>query len=187
MTGVSIILMDRGLDTGPILAQSATAIEPEETHPILAARLAQLGAELLAETLPLWLRGEIEAVPQPEEGATLTHTLKKEDGQISWSLPAEEIARQVRAFQPWPGTYTTWQGRLLKIVRARVADAAEQTPEQPGTVALWGGGKERKLIVWTGQGALQLLEVQLEGKPAIEVLSLLAGYPHIVGSTLGAT
>lgn len=185
-TGVSIIRMDRGLDTGPILAQRATPIAQEETHPELAARLAQLGADLLAETLPLWLRGEIEPVPQSDEDATLTHTLKKEDGLIDWNLPAQEIARRVRAFQPWPGTYTTWQGRLLKIVRAYPIEA-DQLPEKPGTVTLLGEGKERKIIVWTGAGALHLLEVQLEGKPAIEAQALLSGYPHIVGSTLGAT
>ncbi len=185
-TGVSVIRMDRGLDTGAILAQRATPIEPEETHPQLATRLAQLGANLLVETLPSWLLGEIEATPQIEEGATLTRTLKKEDGLISWSLPAEEIARQVRAFQPWPGTYTTWQGHLLKIVRARVSDA-ERASEQPCTVSLLGEGKERKLIVWTGQGALHIQELQLEGKPPVEARAFLAGYPHIVGSTLGAT
>lgn len=186
MTGVSIILMDRGLDTGPILARRAIPIEPEETHPQLAARLAQMGAELLAETLPPWLMGEIEAMPQPDEGVTLTHTLKKEDGQINWSHPAEEIARQIRAFQPWPGAYTTWQGRLLKVVRAHIAET-QQASGQPGTVTLLGEGKECKLLVWTGQGALQLLDVQLEGKPAIETRAFLAGYPHIVGSALGAT
>jgi len=186
VTGVSIIRMDRGLDTGPILAQRATVIEPEETHPQLAARLAQLGADLLAETLPPWLRGEIEPIPQPEEGVTLTRTLKKEDGQIDWSLPAEQIGRQVRAYQPWPGTFTTWQGHLLKIVRAGPLEA-DHMPGQPGRVALQGEGKERKIAVQTGKGALQLLDVQMEGKPVIEARALLSGYPQIAGSTLGAT
>jgi methionyl-tRNA formyltransferase len=186
VTGVSIIRMDRGLDTGPILAQRATPVGAEESYPELAARLAQLGADLLVEILPLWLRGEIEPVPQSDEGATLTHTLKKEDGLIDWSLPAEEIARKVRAFQPWPGAHTTSQGRLLKIVRARTTEA-NQPPEKPGTVALLGEGKERKLAVWTGAGALWLIEVQLEGKPVIEARALLSGYPQMVGSTLGAT
>lgn len=185
-TGVSIIKMDKGLDTGPIIAQRSTPIEPEESHPQLAARLAQIGADLLAETLPAWLRGEVSAVPQGEEGALLTHTLKKEDGQISWSLPAEEIARMVRAFLPWPGTYTTWQGRTLKVVRARLA--LPETPQgAPGTISLMGEGRDRVLIVQTGDGSLQLLDVQPEGKPVMEARALLAGYPHIVGSTLGAT
>lgn len=185
-TGVTIIKMDRGFDTGPIIAQSATAIEPEETYPELAARLAQLGAELLAETLPLWLRGEIVPAPQPEDGVTLTRTLKKEDGQIDWTLPAEEIARRVRALQPWPGTYTSWQGRILKVSRARPLQVVAATP-QPGTVLLVGEGKERQIAVSTRDGALQLLQVQLEGKPPIEARALLSGYPQIVGATLGAT
>src|SRR5688572_3802210 len=108
-TGVTIIRMDRGLDTGPILSQRRVPTHPNETTPELSGRLASIGADLLAETLPLWLRGEIEEQPQTEEGATLSHTLRKEDGAIDWHTPAEQIARQVRAMQPWPGTYTYWQ------------------------------------------------------------------------------
>ena len=186
VTGVSIIRMDRGLDTGPILAQRATPIDPEEAHPELAERLAHLGAGLLAETLPVWLAGGIEPVPQPEDGATLTHTLKKENGLIDWGNPAIQIARRVRAFHPWPGTYTTWQGRILKIVRARLLPEA-LSDAQAGTVVLLGEGRERQLAVQTGDGMLQLLNVQLEGKPTIEARALLSGYPQIGGSVLGAT
>lgn len=186
VTGVSIIRMDRGLDTGPILAQRATLIAPEETHPQLAARLAQIGADLLAETLPTWLRGEIEPVAQSDEDATLTRTLKKEDGLIDWTLPAEQVARQVRAFLPWPSTYTTWEGRLLKVMRARHLDA-DETPGQPGRVTLLGEGRDKKIAVQTGRGLLQLLEVQMEGRPVIEARALLSGYPQIANGTLGAT
>jgi methionyl-tRNA formyltransferase len=181
VTGVSIIRMDKGLDTGPILSQREVTINPEETTPELSERLAHEGAELLAKTLPLWLRGELEERPQSEKGATLTHTLKKEDGLINWHHPAEQIARQVRALQPWPGTYTYWQGRLLKINRARPAPTLYD-PQAPGTVALT---PEKKLVVHTTVGALELLEVQLEGKPPIEARALLAGYGTIVGTILG--
>ena len=181
VTGVSIIRMDKGLDTGPILSQREVTINPEETTPELSERLAHEGAELLAKTLPLWLRGELEERPQSEKGATLTHTLKKEDGLINWHHPAEQIARQVRALQPWPGTYTYWQGRLLKINRARPAPTLYD-PQAPGTVALT---PEKKLVVHTPVGALELLEVQLEGKPSIEARALLAGYGTIVGTILG--
>lgn len=179
-TGISIIRMDRGLDTGPILSQRRVPINPNETTPELSDRLAQIGADLLAETLPLWLRGELQEQPQTEEGATLTHVLKKEDGLINWHTPAEQIARQVRAFQPWPGAYTYWQGRLLKVRRAMLAPIEDI--DTPGTVAV---SPSKKLLVHTTDGALELLEVQLEGKPPVEARALLAGYRSIIGSTLG--
>src|SRR5207248_4349713 len=177
--GVSVILMDKGLDTGPILAQRSVPIEPDESTPQLSARLAEIGAELLSETLPRWLRGEIEPVAQGEEGATLTHTLQKEDGLINWNTPAEEIARRVRALQPWPGTYTHWQGRLLKILQARAGEGSRvrgegvgahgRAPLPPGTVALHtGSGGEKTLLVWTADGALEVVKAQLEGKPPVE-------------------
>lgn len=187
VTGATIILMDKGLDTGPVLAQRSVPIEPEESHPQLSARLAELGAELLVETLPLWLRGEIEPRPQDDSQATLTRTLQKEDGLLDWTLPAEELARRVRALQPWPGTYTYWQGRLLKVLRARPVEIAGATPSPSGTVFAHpapGGGKT--LAVGTSNGALELLEVQLEGKAQLEARALLSGYPQIVGSILGA-
>lgn len=188
VTGVSIILMDKGLDTGPLLAQREVPIEPEETTQQLSERLAAIGADLLIETLPRWLRGEIEPVPQPEEGATLTRTLKKEDGLIDWNMPAEETARRVRALQPWPGTYTYWQGRLLKILRARpiALAAGEGKPSEPGTVSLLNEIGARRLVVWTPNGAIELIELQVEGKPSREAQALLSGYPGLVGSVLGA-
>jgi methionyl-tRNA formyltransferase len=187
VTGATVILMDAGLDTGPILARTSVPIGPDETHPELAARLSETGAKLLAETLPRWLREEIQPVPQDDAEATMTRQLTREDGRIDWTLSADEIARRVRALQPWPGTYTTWQGRILKIIQAHVAPPGGEA-QPPGTVALQNavrGGKS--LVVWTGGGALQLLEVQLEGKPATEARALLAGYPQIVGSVVGAT
>src|SRR5438552_1357212 len=181
VTGVSIILMDKGLDTGPILAQKSVPIEPDETYPQLSARLAEVGAGLLAETLPLWLRDEITPLPQDEERAMLTHTLRKEDGLIDWNQPAEEIARRVRALQPWPGTFTYWQGRLLKILDAHLADTTNSEPLPPGTVTTQAG----HLLVWTGNGPLEIIRAQFEGKPPTEARALLSGYSQLVGSVLG--
>jgi methionyl-tRNA formyltransferase len=186
-TGVSIIRMDRGLDTGPIIAQRATPIDPDETHPQLSARLAALGAGLLSEVLPLWLRGEVEAVPQPEEGATLTRTLSKEDGLLDWTMAAEELSRRVRALQPWPGTYTYWGERMLKVLSARPWDGGGDMLEaEPGTVVvLPGEGRAPRVGVQAGSGLLELLQVQLAGKAPIEARALLSGYPQIAGSVLG--
>ena len=107
---------------------------------------------------------------------------------IDWNVPAEEIARRVRALQPWPGTYTYWQGRLLKILRARpvVSSAGDGKPPKPGTVSLLNERGERRLVVWTPDGAIELLELQMEGKPSREAQALLSGYPGLVGSVLGA-
>lgn len=185
-TGVSVILMDQGLDTGPLLSQEEVPIEPHETSPRLSVRLAEVGAQLLSNTVSCWLRGEVKPVPQGEEGATLTHTLTKEAGEIKWNLSAIEIERRVRALQTWPGTYTWWQHRLLKIISAEPLIAPGELAQRPGTVALIEGGGQKLPAVWTGAGALRLLQVQLEGKPVIEARALLAGYPRIVGSVLGS-
>lgn len=180
-TGVTVIRMDKGLDTGPIVAQRSVPLSPEETQPELSARLAHLGAELLAEILPRWLEGEIEPTPQDDSQATLTHTLTKEDGLLDWTLPAEVLDRRVRALQPWPGTYTFWNGRLLKVLRAR--PIAESTDMEPGTV-FHLSDRKGMLAVQTGSGALQLLQLQMAGKQPMDAASLLAGNPSIVGSTL---
>jgi methionyl-tRNA formyltransferase len=181
VTGVTIIRMDKGLDTGPIIAQRSVPIEPEETHPELSARLARAGAALLAETLPRWLTGEIEAAPQDDAHATMTRTLTKEDGLLDWALPAEELARRVRALQPWPGTYTYWGDRLLKVLRAHPLEV--ETREEPGSVSVLRG-EEKALVVQAGRGALQLMEVQPAGKGPMQARALLAGNPGIVGSVL---
>ncbi len=182
-TGISIIKMDKGLDTGPIIAQLATPIGPEETYPELSDRLARLGADLLAEVLPLWLREEIEAIPQGEEGVTLTHILAKEDGQINWEQDASEIARRVRAFQPWPGAYTHWQGLLLKVHRAHVVSM--NSDKLPGAVYTLPD-YPKKLLVQTGHGSLELLEIQPAGKASMSSQAFLAGNRQIEGSHLGS-
>ncbi len=179
-TGVTIMLMDAGMDTGPILAQRRIPIAEDETGASLAEKLARLGAELLVETLPRWLAGEIEPQPQDDAQASKTWRLKKEDGRVDWTRPAEFLARQVRAYTPWPGTFTTWDGKLLKIRRAH----AVQRPlegAQPGEVRSLPEG----LAVATGDGWLVLDEVQLEGRKAVSGEAFLRGHPQIVGARLG--
>ncbi len=177
-TGVTIMLMDEGLDTGPMLARRATPITPDETAGALSERLAQLGAALLIETLPRWLAGGITPEEQDAAGATLTRPIAKQQGRLDWTLPAEELARRVRAYTPWPGAYTTWAGRTVKIARARAVpdDAAGR---QPGTCYLVGEGGSSELRCACGQGALALEMIQLEGRRALPVADVLRGHPRL--------
>ncbi len=167
-TGVTIMLMDEGLDTGPILAQRREPIHPDDTAGTLGQRLAHLGADLLVETIPPYLAGEIQPRPQDESQATYAPRLKREDGRLDFTRPAAELARQVRAFDPWPGTYTWWKGKRLKVLRARALDEASPGPGVPLVV-------EGKPAVGTGKGVLLLERVQPEGRKAMEGDAFLRG------------
>ena len=180
-TGVTVMQVIEEMDAGPVLAARETAVGEDETAEELTRRLFELGADLLVETLPLWQSGSIQAEPQDESLATVTRLLTREDGEIDWKLGADEITRQVRAYQPWPGSYTHWQSKLLKIVSARPGkDAPEGTA--PGTVWLMADGK---LSISTGEGALVVRELQLEGRRTVSAEAFLAGLPEIVGAVLG--
>lgn len=179
-TGVTVMRLDEGMDTGPIVAQRRTRIGGDETGEALTARLFQMGADLLVDTLPTWSKGEIETRPQDEALATVTSRLSREDGQIDWSLSAERTARQVRAYHPWPGAYTIWEGRSLKVIEAAAAEAGGVG--EPGRVVSLGRGR---MGVATGEGLLELRQVQLEGRSAIDAAGFLAGHPGAVGSVLG--
>ncbi len=180
-TGVTLMLMDEGMDTGPILAQAGCPIEPQDTTGSLSVRLAHLGAELLLETLPRWLGGQIVPQPQDHGRATYCRTITKKDGLIDWSLPAPALWLRVRAYHPWPGTYTYWQGKLLKIVRARPV-ALGPSGEKPGRVISLDGG----VAVVTGVDALLLEEIQLAGKKALAAQEFIRGQRNFIGSILGA-
>ena len=179
-TGVSIILMDEGMDTGPLLAQRRVKILPEDTRESLTERLSFRGAELLVETLPGWLRGELSPWPQDDEQASYAPPLKKADGLIDWSLSAIEIWRRVRAYYPWPSAYTLWRGRLFKIWRAKPL-AGWLGGEEPGRVLSLADGP----AVVTGEGALLLEEVQLEGRKVMGAEDWVRGQRDFIGSRLG--
>lgn len=179
VTGSTIMVMDAGMDTGPILTQASLAIEPGETAGDLTVRLAEHGARLLVDTLPRWLTGQLTPQPQDHERATYTRLVRKEDGQIDWRLPADRVAWQVQAYEPWPGAYTSWQGRLLKV---RQASAAPGEPGVPGTVQV----TDSEVSVVCGTGRLVLLEVQLEGKRVTDALAFARGQRDFAGSLLGS-
>jgi methionyl-tRNA formyltransferase len=180
VTGITIMRMDEGLDTGPILAQAECPIAPDETTASLTAKLAELGAQLLVETLEGWIEGTIEAQPQDDDAATYCDQLEKADGLLDWSRPAAYLDRQVRACDPWPGAYTTWQGSRLKVLRARTHPAWEGQG-QPGQVLEMG----EDVGVVTGQGALELVEVQLAGKKPMPAGLFARGQRDLVGGLLG--
>ena len=181
VTGVSLMLMDEGMDTGPILARRSCPIAPDDTTGALTGRLAEMGAQLLIETLPRWLAGGIRPRPQDDDRATYCRLLKKEDGRLDWTRPAAYLERQVRACDPWPGAFTTWQGRRLKVLRAR---ARPEVPADgpPGRVLDLSPG----LGVSTGQGVLELIEVQLAGKKPLPAGTFARGQKGLLGSRLGA-
>jgi len=180
VTGVTIMKMDAGLDTGPILAQREEPIRPDDTAATLEGRLAQLGADLLVETLPAYLAGALQPRPQPEEGVTYAKRLRKRDGRVDWSRPAVELDRQVRAFTPWPGAFTTLRGRRLKLLRtAPLPNWRGDAP--PGTVVALDDG----VAVATGEGALCLEKVQLAGRRRMDIVAFLCGQRDCIGSCLG--
>jgi methionyl-tRNA formyltransferase len=180
-TGVSIMLLDAGMDTGPVLARAAIPVSPQDNAGSLAGKLSLIAAHLLQEALTGWWRREIVPQPQNESEATYSARITKEEGKIDWRLSAAEIWRRVRAFNPWPGCYTRWQGKQLKVIEA-VPLPATGVSEAGRVVALPGG--EAVAGVSTGEGILGLLRVQLEGKRAVSAAEFLRGQRDFIGAVL---
>ena len=176
-TGVSIMLMEAGLDTGPILAQRATPIAARETAGTLSTRLAQIGADLLVEVLPAYQAGGLSPVAQEESLATKAPRIKKSDGRIDLNHPAAELARQILAYEPWPGSYLQWDGRRLLIRAARAVATAQASPGQVFEL-------DQRLAIGTGEGALVLEQVQPEGKRSMDGQSFLHGWPSFMRAQL---
>ncbi|MCA0453365.1 MAG: methionyl-tRNA formyltransferase [Chloroflexi bacterium] len=177
-TGVTIMKMDAGLDTGPMLKMRAIPITPDETGQSLHDKLSTLGAELLMETLPDYLNGLITPQPQPEAGVTFAPQVRKEEGNIVWTQPAEVIERLIRAFTPWPGTFTYFKGQQLKIINGSVVEGTAQA----GKVVQ----QQKSLAVGTGQGLLRLNVIQLAGRKAMPVDEFVKGQADFTAATLGA-
>ncbi len=178
-TGVTIMLMDEGLDTGPILSQATVEITPKDTTASLTEKLGQIGGRLLLDTLPRWLAGELAPRQQDESGATYAGLLRRKDGHIDWTEPAEQIARRCRAFYPWPGAFALWKEKRLKILNARPlsADVPAQTP---GKVMQF----DSTIAVVTGEGLLVLERVQLAGRRPLSAEEFIRGQRDFVSSVL---
>ncbi len=170
-TGITIMQMDEGLDTGPMLLREALPITASTTTAILHDELAALGARLILKTL----EDSPDPVPQPAEGVTYAARLARDDGRIDWTQDAASIERRVRAFDPWPGTFTTADGAVLKIISAAVTEGAGT----PGTVL------DEDLRVACGRGAVRLTRVQLAGRAAMDAAAFLRGHKIAPGTRLG--
>ncbi len=178
-TGTSIMVMDEGLDTGPVLASRSIPLDGTERSPELTERLFLLGTELLEEFLPAYLRGELVPSPQPQEGISVVKRFRKEDGDLDWTRPAVELERQVRAFDPWPGSATTWDGKRLEVLEASVGAQAEGGA--PGTVQR----SEAGIGIATGDGSLLLRTVRLEGRSPTAINEFVRGHAAFLSALLG--
>ena len=176
------MLMDSGLDSGPILSQRKVPISAGDTTGSLTGKLAQAGAQLLKETLPLWSDGQIKPQPQAEGQASHTKVVAKGDGEIDWQIPALELWRRVRAFDPWPGCYTWWRGKRLRLSKA-VPLGGERSGESGRVIAL-PQPAPAAVGVETGDGVLGLLWVQMEGKREMSAEEFVRGQRDFVGSLL---
>lgn len=191
-TGVTIMRMDAGLDTGPILTQASESILDDDTTPTLSARLATLGARLLVETIEPWVQGELTPRAQDERQATLTRILRRENGRIDWAqLNAITVARMIRAYDPWPGAYTTLGGRLLKILGAEALDANADIA--PGRILTRADAAPLlathelpwpQMLVACRAGVLLVRRVQPEGKRPMDVADFMRGQRDVGGASL---
>ena len=175
-TGITIMQMDAGLDTGPILSQATIVIDPDETGQSLHDKLAGLGGDLLVHTLPGYLSGTIKPRAQSETGITYAPQIDKKEGHIDWNMSSRQIERLVRAFTPWPSTFTHWNGKQLKILGGHIAFG--EIP--PGEVVEY----DWNIAIGTGDGLFVPTTVQLAGKKPASFQDFLRGYPNFVGSVL---
>ncbi len=180
-TGITLMQMDEGLDTGPVYIQEATAIRTADTAATLNDRLAALGADMLGQHLDDILRGQLQSQVQDESQTTYAPMIKKEDGRIDWNESASAIDRRIRAMTPWPGAFSKWEGQNLKILSARPLPELS-LGSQPGTVTL----QDNELLVQTGDGVLALDQVQLAGKKALNAQAFVRGRPQFAGALLGS-
>lgn len=180
-TGVSIMLMDEHVDTGPVLGGALAPIQDADDELTLSPRLATLGAQLLVDTLPGWAAGTVQPQPQDPSRATLTRPTTRADGILHWDHPARDLWRRVRAYAAWPGGLTWWRGRLLRIQAATHDPTVEG---EPGLVQPWGQRRATAAAIGTGKGVLLPTVVALESRRPMAIDAFLRGYPRFLGSRL---
>lgn len=176
-TGVTIMRMDEGLDTGPMLLAESTPISAADTAETVHDRLAELGGRLIVSTLDALVTKTIEPVPQPDDGVSYAHKLGKEEGALDWRRPAAELERKVRAFHPWPGTWFDVQGERIKVLGAALTLGGGA----PGTVSI---GRDGFPVVACGVGGLKLVKLQRAGRSAQSADAFLRGFSLAAGTVL---
>ena len=185
--GITIMLLDEELDHGPILKQSKFLVSSDTTSEVLLKEFAEIGANMLLDTIPQWINGEIKPVEQDHEKATFSKILTKEDGRIDWSKSAEQIDNRLRALTPWPGIFTFFHGKRLKVIKGRIyvfdgIDGRIHFPKnQIGEVI----SDTDEILVQTGEGIFAIGELQPEGKNVMTARQFINGYPDLIGSVLG--
>ncbi len=182
-TGVTIMQMDAGLDTGAMLLVEKLPIAANDTTASLHDKLATLGGRLIVEALELAACGGLQAVPQPAEGVSYAHKIEKHEALVDWALPAEVIARRIRAFNPFPVAVTTLQGESIKLWRCEIDSALGSSNKAPGTIL---SADETGIEVQCGAGVLRLIELQRAGGKRLPAADLLRGFAVPVGAVLGA-
>ena len=179
-TGVTTMFMDEGLDTGDMLLKAAVAIDPKETTETLEPKIASIGGELIIDTLNRLEQGTLERIPQNDADSTYVRMMKKEEGLIDWTQDAAAIERRIRAFYPWPGTYTNHEGHRIKIYDADVV-SGDYFDFAPGTIIDLG---KDFILVACGNDALKLNDLQAEGKKRMLAADFLRGYKLSKGDIL---
>ena len=178
-TGVTLMQMDEGLDTGPIISQEKIRIDINESVKKCTEKLFAIGADMLIKNLPDLISGTVISKPQINAFATTTKLVKKSDGLIDWHTSAEQIIRMERAYRPWPGIYTKWGNKIVKILEVKL-HRLDQVCESPGKVEKVNDN----IIVQTGKGSLIVCKLQLEGKSQVSGIEFISGYPDFINSKL---
>ncbi|MBP7687706.1 MAG: methionyl-tRNA formyltransferase [Thermoflexales bacterium] len=177
-TGITIMQMDAGMDTGPMLSVGREPIRSDDTTLSLGERMSHLGAQLLIDTLPGYLNGSIKPLAQPADGVTYSPKINKSDAQIDWTRSAIEIDRAVRAYMPWPGAFTEWNGQLVKVLKTGIRDQESGIRDQGTVIRLADGA----IGVVTGDGVLELIEIQLAGRKAMSARDFVRGQPNFINA-----
>jgi len=184
-TGITIMLMDKGVDTGDILSQKSIPIEKDDDYITLTGKLALVASSLLIKTIPVWIDGSLKSQPQDHSQATMCQLIEKNDGKINWDETAIEIQNKFRAFKVWPGIYTFWDNKnnLQKISLNHIYAEKDKTGEKHhlGEVFKYD---DFQVAIQTTKGVIILNKIQLAGKNEVSIEDFLNGYPHFIGSIL---